>query len=176
MNRRRIMSSFALLLMVGLAACRRAQPTAAPKQHSGLGDDWLSMTTSEKTIFVEGFIEGRYVGADDICNTGLVILPKKHRPGDENLSEYERCGAMSGRYSHQDPKTGEDAYIRVIDTFYSHPECRPMPYFTLLEHLDDAEYKSGEELYQFVRSGPGWGQFTIDGIDKCLWRWPVLIK
>ena len=126
------------------------------------------MTTYEKTIFVDGFIEGRHVGAEDICDTGAVILPRKPKPGDENLSEYGRCEAMSGQYSHLDPKTGDDAYIRVIDAFYSHPECRTMPYDMLLEHLNDSEYKSGEELYQYVRSGLVWGPFTgPKGFEKC---------
>jgi hypothetical protein len=61
------------------------------------------------------------------------------------------------------------AYTNVLDDFYRHSECRRMPYSVLLEHLNDEEFKSGEDLYKFVRSGPGWGFFTgFDGIEKCL--------
>jgi hypothetical protein len=60
------------------------------------------------------------------------------------------------------------AYTIVLDDFYRHPECRSMPYSVLLAHLNDNEFKSGEDLYKFVRSGPGWGSFSIDGIARCL--------
>lgn len=83
------------------------------------------------------------------------------------------CMQLRKKYSHVEVGRGlaayTVAYTSVIDDFYKHPECRMMPYSTLLEHLDDKEYKSGEDLYKFVRSGAaGWGSFSIAGIADCL--------
>jgi hypothetical protein len=168
MDRRLLAPSAAILFALFAVACRKPQSVVqTAKSPVGFGDEWLSMTADQKATYVQGFIYGRRVGAEDICDTGVMMPPGKSQPGDENLTEYGRCLAASGQYSHRDPVTGDNAYISVIDTFYSHPECRTMPYSRLLEHLHDAEYKLGEEFYQYVRSGPPWGAFTIEGVDKC---------
>jgi hypothetical protein len=44
-----------------------------------------------------------------------------------------------------------------------------MPYMTIMQHLNDAEFKSGDDLYMLVRSGNAqWGAFSgFDGMEKC---------
>jgi hypothetical protein len=75
-------------------------------------------------------------------------------------------------YTHRQSGSVDDytrAYITVINEFYKHPECRMMPYAALMEHLNDKEYQSGEELFQAVQTRRvDWGSFSgFDGMDKC---------
>jgi hypothetical protein len=84
----------------------------------------------------------------------------------------EPCLQFSHRYTHSQAGgfTGYTSkYVSVIDDFYRHPECRAMPYAAIMEHLDDKEYKAGEDLYKFVRSGDAqWGMFSgFDGMSDC---------
>ena len=46
-----------------------------------------------------------------------------------------------------------DPYIVVLNDFYKHSECRTTPYATLMNHMNDAEFTTGEALYKRVRSG-----------------------
>jgi len=125
------------------------------------------MSSTEKSSYVLGFIDGWNSGAADRCLSDT-IYSGRHYPHEDTMTPEGACMADSKHFTRRVMMSDDaSAYTGVIDTFYSHPECRTMPYFALLEHLDDAEYKSGEELYQYVRSGPPWGQFSVDGIDKC---------
>jgi len=59
-------------------------------------------------------------------------------------------------------------YASVLDTFYEHPECRVMPYVVLLQHLNDKEFRSGEDLFKLVHTEhpTGWGLFS--GFEPCI--------
>ncbi|HEY5055861.1 MAG TPA: hypothetical protein VII58_06855 [Acidobacteriaceae bacterium] len=127
----------------------------------------MAMTAAEKTTYVMGFIDGWNEGASERC------LAEANRPGppwphEDTMTPEGACMADGKHFTRGVIMTDDvSAYTSVIDAFYSHSECRMMPYPVLLEHLDDAEYKPGEEFYQFVRSGPPWGAFSIEGVDKC---------
>jgi hypothetical protein len=110
-----------------------------------------------------------------------LTIPNDKKPDDgvlpipSGLCRHARDGFSKARFAGGNPTDGRGsmvdvaAYTQVLDHFYSHPECRRMPYSIVLSHLNDREFKSGEDLYHFVRSGPGWGSFSgFDGIEKCL--------
>jgi len=135
----------------------------------GLGDDWLAMTPAERASTVDMFIGGWNVGSIDTCWALLGSISVDAWPGRGKTPPADLCNAATKQFTHVNLATGDvSAYTSVIDTFYSHPECRTMPYGLLLEHLNDAEYKPGEQFYQYVRSGLVWGHFTgPNGFEKC---------
>jgi len=133
------------------------------------------MTLIQKQIYVSGFLDGNNSGSAGLCfdleqQTNIVELKP---PRDLDPSDHP-CMRIRRSYSHGNSfQIGTfgyvEPYITVIDDFYKHAECRAMPYPFLMEHLDDAEYRSGEDLYKFVRSGDAaWGSFSgFDGIENC---------
>ena len=82
---------------------------------------------------------------------------------------YSKAHMVPPDKSSKPPTYDVSDYTTVTDTFYQHPECRVMPYVILLEHLDDKDYLSGEDLFKLVHGGhPLWGSFTgFDGMEKC---------
>jgi hypothetical protein len=122
------------------------------------------MTQREKEIFVSAYIDGNNLGASGLCNA----LERRETLRDDS------CMAWHPVYTHGDAKAIGSfnyvaPYVSVIDDFYKHSECHAMPYVFIMEHLNDAEFKSGEALYKFVRSGQAaWGSFSgFDGIEHC---------
>jgi hypothetical protein len=173
-------SLFAVVFVIG---CNRQKPIF------GSGDEWRSWNTEQKRLYVTGFVDGWSTGSLEACDkiddfTTIAQNDKAQNPSYRFDSVIPlpsaRCRLASDKFSKAqlsgaDPTSPEgmfvdvSAYTNVLDDFYRHPECRRMPYSTLLEHLNDNEFKSGEDLYKFVRSGPGWGFFSgFDGIEKCL--------
>jgi hypothetical protein len=160
---------FAFGLMTG---CRQSKPV------SGSGDEWLSWTPNEKRFFVMGFVDGSGSGSVEACvKMDDLTVVNDRKPEDGLLdTPSARCRNAYGKFSKvritgSGPRGAREdvsAYTNVLDDFYRYPECRAMPYSILLTHLDDNEFKSGEDLYKFVRSGPGWGSFSVDGIERCL--------
>jgi len=127
------------------------------------------MTSAEKAATMDAFIGGWNTGSRDTCESLLGSVSVKAWPGGGKTPIEDLCRTSSKQFTHGNVAVGDlSAYTNVIDTVYSHPECKPMPYFVMLEHLHDGEYKPGEEFYQYIRSGPPWGAFTgFDGIEKC---------
>lgn len=113
---------------------------------------------------MSAYLDGNGSGTTALCNA----LDRREVLGDES------CMRSRPAYTHGDARVlGSlryvDPYVAVIDDFYKHAECRAMPYRAIMKHLNDAEYKSGEELYKFVRAGDAaWGAFSsFDGIENC---------
>lgn len=164
--------SVAILALGLMGGCKQTQPV------SGSGDEWRSWTPNEKRFFVRGFVDGSGSGSVEACakmDDLTVVNDQKPEDGLVDTPSV-RCRQAYGKFSKiriagsgpKEARVDVSAYTNVLDDFYSHTECRAMPYSILLTHLDDNEFKSGEDLYKFVRSGPGWGFFSIDGIEKCL--------
>ena len=168
-----------LLTLCLISGCKQAKPI--PES----GDEWLSLTPKEKQRYVIGFVDGWTVGSYTACrkiddfavldNNKSEDMARKLEnviPSPSAFCMHLRPEFSKVRVSGNDatsPSIDISAYTNVLDEFYRHPECRRMPYSILLEHLNDEEFKSGEDLYKFVRSGPSWGGFTgFAGIEKCL--------
>jgi len=169
------------LILCLTAGCKQKQPIA------GSGDEWLSWTSDQKRFYVAGFVDGWGNGSSEACEKiddfttigADNVTDPTHKFDNVIPLPSSRCRHASDHFSKArlsggDPTSGRgvfvdvSVYTNVLDDFYRHPECLRMPYFVLLAHLNDREFKSGEDLYKLVRSGPGWGSFSIDGIDKCL--------
>lgn len=169
-----IVIAVAFLFCIIATSCKREKPMMAS------GDEWRSWTKDQKHAYLVGFLDGQPAGASQVCNK-MDDLTRLKNPDPQNPvdSPSLRCRNAREEYSKAhliapDPGTlggaslDVTAYSNVLDDFYRHPECRAMPYVILLSHLDDKEFKSGEELFRYVRSDPGWGSFTIPGIESCL--------
>jgi hypothetical protein len=133
------------------------------------------MTQKEKRLYVAGFINGRVLEAHDLCQKLDDAQSSSSVVPAHPLSDPGETPCLSFRFTynrfHAIPTDliGFAPYVKVVDDFYSHEECRSMPYDAILEHLDDSEFRGGEDLYQFVRSGHAeWGAFTVPGgMGKC---------
>jgi hypothetical protein len=163
-----IIANLALVLSLG---CHRAE------QPLIFGDDWQSFTRLQKESFVSGFIDGATNSAVALCNkmkSHILVLKFDNETKAPSDPADSPCLQFRPRYSHVIPGDAwklsyVDPYVQVMDDFYRHPECRIIPYTVIMDHLNDEEYKSGEDLYRFVRSGNApWGSFTgFDGMEKC---------
>jgi hypothetical protein len=83
------------------------------------------------------------------------------------------CHELTVRYSHFGRSLSPDyasQYVKVVDDFYRHPECRVIPYSMLMEHLDDGDFVDGDTLFRQVRAGKiNFGFFSAwDGVEDCL--------
>lgn len=157
-----------LAVAMGLSAgCHRSKPQL------GMGDEWRSLSSQERQILVSAYLDGYGVGQAALCeNIDREAEQFKIAHPDPNF--LDPCAQLKGRYSHtgsiDDRASYTAAYTSVIDDFYKHPECRVMPYIDLLEHSNDREFKSGDELFHAAQTGQlHWGFFSgFDGMDKCL--------
>jgi hypothetical protein len=127
------------------------------------GDRWRSWSPLQRETYVAGFINGHSIAVEQTCEA----------LSDKGITPRDRCRDAGPRYSRMQLDGTVDGYAvpytLAIDDFYKHTECRSMPFETLLEHLNDREYKSGEDLYKLVHTGKiEWGGFSIPDIDKCL--------
>jgi hypothetical protein len=166
------LSLFAVVLVIG---CRGKKPTL------GSGDEWRSWKPIQRAAFVEGFVDGQSFGSAETCSSvddsfteGTKLPPGALMPSAVCIAArktYTRGHLISSSATLKGATFDVSEYTSVLDIFYEHPECRVMPYNVLLEHLNDKEYRSGEDLFKLVHSEHpgGWGFFTgFDGMDKCL--------
>lgn len=158
---------FAVLLLA-LCSCRN---TTAPLP--GSGEEWRRMSQREKQIFVGAFLDGNTSGNLRLCNA-LEAKVAVLKFQDGVAASDHPCLQFGPVFTHGDTKAAAtlhyvDPYVAVVDNFYTHPECRVMPYHVVMQHLDDAEFKSGADLYRSVRDGSAsWGLFSgFDGMENC---------
>jgi len=131
------------------------------------------MSQREKQIFVSAYLDGSSSGTSRLCNAleeQAAVLKFK----DGVAASDQPCLQFRPVFTHGNKSAAAtlhyvDPYVAVVDDFYMHPECRVMPYTVVMEHLADAEFKSGDDLYRSVRDGSAsWGSFSgFDGIEKC---------
>jgi hypothetical protein len=154
-----------LLIALLVTSCHHQKPMP------GMGDEWRSWSVDQRQAYVSAYLDGQSAGQSNLCRK-IQQEAEIFKLHNDTAPFTDPCEQLVDKYSHVQRGYGigpyTNAYTSVIDAFYEHPECRMMPYFVLIEHLTDKEYKSGEELFKYVRSGPDWGSFSIDGIDKCL--------
>ncbi len=178
---------FGLAMVAPILAIGCHKPTPGPQSKARFtidsGDEWRSWSPAQRTGYVEGFLDGRLSGLGQACDAA--DWQSYDIPGGSKLSPemVQLCQQKIKTYTRFTPidqlmrgaPLDVTAYTSVLDAFYAHPECRVMPFPTILNHLNDEEYMSGDELYEYLRGGanPGgrgksWGFFTgFDGMDKC---------
>jgi len=177
MNDKRLSTAVKFVLLFGclcaIPGCKRKLPVL------GSGEEWSSWSAAERRHYLVGYLEGHNAGMYETCKLTDDLAAQDGQELYSNHRPSMRCVNASRKYSKAHiVYTGEagrgkgldvSVYVKVLDIFYSHRECRIMPYEIILQHLNDQEFKSGDDLYKFVRSGPGWGAFSgFDGIEKCL--------
>jgi hypothetical protein len=172
-------------LLILAAGCHRREPAETPGSPAGktlqpqapaqmFGGHWLAMSREQKELYVSTFIEARVNGQHDLCDA------EQRKVGDymdahklHHLFYPADCESLIARYSHfEHGGSLRDAseYVKVLDDFYGHSECRVIPYGMLLDHLDDDEFVDGDTLFRKVRGGKiNFGFFSgWDGIEDCL--------
>ncbi|HEY4011186.1 MAG TPA: hypothetical protein VGM11_13615 [Acidobacteriaceae bacterium] len=156
---------------IGTLSNVSARPTAS----EWFGGRWLKMSSEEKDLYVSAYITGTVTGQHDLC------IAQDRRIGEfmdahklKHLLFPEDCEQLISNYSYFVPnysrtrKSRPSAYAKVLDDFYRHPECRMVPYFILLEHLNDKEFVDGDTLFHDVRAGKvDLGFLEIDGVENC---------
>jgi len=169
-----ISSTLLVCSILAASGCKRPTPAI------GTGDEWRSWSASKREQYLVGYVEGHLAGTSQACKLADDRAEQDGKTLYVDHFPSRRCQDAAPQYTQvhitsEDKATGRrrsldlSAYVNVLDTFYAHSECRMMPYEIILQHLNDKEYKSGDDLYKFVRSGPGWGTFSgFDGIEKCL--------
>jgi hypothetical protein len=178
MNDKHLCTALKFVLLFGclcaIPGCKRKLPVM------GTGDEWRSWSAAERRQYLVGYLEGQLAAVYKTCHLSDDFAEQDGQTLYPNHFPSRRCTDAAPKYSKArvdfaDESTGKgrsldvSVYTNVLDTFYSHRECRIMPYEIILQHLNDQEFKSGDDLYKFVRSGPGWGAFSgFDGIEKCL--------
>ena len=174
-----------LLLSILIVGCRKSTATPQPKAHFRIysGDEWRSWSPEQRAGYVQGYLDGHVFGIGQTCEAadwqsfdipgGAKLTPEMLQICQQKIHNYSRGTSvdqvMRGAAIDITPYTG------VLDAFYEHPECRVMPFPIILNHLDDEEYMTGEELFRYLQGGPNpggrgrsWGFFTgFDGMDKC---------
>jgi hypothetical protein len=157
MNTRNFLTigAFALVLLITMAA-------AAPSKQVERGQEWMSWSPAERSVFMGGFIDGYLRGSHEACKVAddLFEVGKPHRLGDEHHpSEIPsvRCEARLETYSkYKLTDSGPDfsAYTVVITEFYTkHPEYQGIPYVYLLSFLSDSKYKTADQLHEMALKG-----------------------
>ena len=132
---------------------------------------WAGIT-EHRQLYVSGFLNGQNVQIDLCDRFDYSIHSIKLEDGVRLEVNEMPCQHFIHRYTHSQVGSLADytrAYVTVIDDFYKHPECRVMPYASLMEHLDDKEYQSGDALFETAQTWRAdWGSFSgFEGMDKC---------
>jgi hypothetical protein len=160
--------SVLLILSTAIPGCRRTEPAKAVRTPVGhtlqqqtpaqmFGEHWVAMSREQKELYVSTFIESRVGGQHDLCKAeqrkiGEYMETHKLR----HLFYPVDCGELIARYSHVEgsgtPYYASE-YVKVLDDFYRHSECRVIPYSMLLDHLGDGEFVDGNTLFRNVRTG-----------------------
>jgi hypothetical protein len=142
----------AVVLLIAVAA-------ATPSKQVERGQEWMSWSPAERSVFIGGFIDGYLRGSHVACAAAddLFELDKPHRMGDGRPMPSARCEARLETYSkYKLTDSGPDvsAYTVVITEFYTrHPEYQGVPYLYLLWFLTDSNYKTADQLYQMALKG-----------------------
>lgn len=162
----RALSVLSLSLFM-LCGCR-----AHKREPISLGYEWLSWTPEQRQLYVGGFLDGQNQQIE-LCEKLDWSIRNLKLDDDVRLEANEMpCQHFVHKYTHSqvgDWNSYTRAYVSVIDDFYKHPECRVMPYAALMDHLNDKEYQSGEELFRTVQTSHGeWGSFSgFEEMRKC---------
>lgn len=171
-----------LICSAWIRGCHRSESLKVPNQSlrtarpqtrwQMFGERWLLMSPDEKELYVSAYVAGTVSGQHDLCNA------ERSQIGDfmnahkvKHLLYPGNCEELIGHYSHLETVRipwSAAVYVKVLDDFYRHPECRMIPYFLLLEHLDDKEFVDGNTLFQNVRAGKvNLGFLEIEGVENC---------
>jgi len=144
----------ALLLGSGAASSSSEKPES--------GQEWMSWSPAERTIFIAGFIDGYLRGTHQACLAAdnLFEVGKPHRLGDQDHPSdmpSARCLAevdTYSKYKRVGSKVDFSSYTDVITEFYGkHPEYQSIPNTYLLRFLSDRQYKTADQLYQMALKG-----------------------
>jgi hypothetical protein len=119
-----------------------------PTAQRDRGQEWLSWSSPQRNVYIDGFVTGFTQGTHGGCATAddLFERGQPHALGDQPST---RCLKALDSYS-KDP----EAYAAVITSFYTqHPEYQRVPFFYLLRFLSDRQFKTADQLYQMALKG-----------------------
>jgi hypothetical protein len=148
--------------------CWRASPAPEP---SDFGGQWRRWSAQERNVYVSGFLAGASTSQRALCNDFEPHILSLKRDGEDYGSGFP-CTHFEHRYSHvgiRNIDTYAQEYVQVLNDFYKHPECRVMPYSILLEHMDDKEFRTGDQMFNAVQVGELHLGFLsgFDGMERC---------
>jgi hypothetical protein len=152
----RTLNTFQLAAVCIALALFTSFATGGNPSRSSEGKEWLAWTQAERSVFIQGFIEGFWGGSESACRLAdkLFEVGKPHRLGDEPRG---RCEAGLENYTKiktTDSGTDYSVYTTVITDFYSgHPEYQNVPKVYLLSFLTDRNYKTADQLHQMAMKG-----------------------
>ena len=137
-----IVGVFSVLLVASTPARMDSQAIAT-------GEEWLSWSQQQRSVFVDAYLMGYLSGKSDAC-IGAADLFELDKPvQDLNESVDRRCFRHAKSYSKR-----ADYYTGVITQFYTeHPEYRNIPNIYLMLLLIDDRYKTADEIYQAAVKG-----------------------
>jgi hypothetical protein len=135
-----VAGTLSLLVIIGALA-------QTPSLARGRGQEWLSWSSDERTVFVGAYLQGYLMGKTYACIAAGELFGE-HKPiRDLDQMPDRRCFRRAKGYSRK-----ADDYASVISSFYSkHPEYRDIPvdYFMLLFTSD--QYRTVEDIEQGIR-------------------------
>ena len=128
----------------------------ASREKVDAGTEWLAWSSTERELYVRGFIEGYWNGslaacklADDLFEVGI-----QHRVGEGPRARCENHLEHYTKIKTSDSGFNFSAYTSVITDFYTkHPEYHNIPESYLLSLLNDRNYKTADQLYQMALKG-----------------------
>lgn len=139
------------LLLVGALSLLALTGTIAQVSQSrpGRGQEWLSWSPDERSVFIGAYLQGYLMGKTDACIAAGELF-EQHKPvHDLEETPDRRCFRHAKSYS----RTSAD-YASVITDFYlKHREYEniPVDYFMLL--FTDDRYKTVGDIEQGIAKG-----------------------
>jgi len=137
-----IVGVFSVLLLKGMAE----EP---PSSAVVTGEEWLSWSPEQRTVFVDAYLMGYLRGKSNACIGAAELFEVGKPVHDLNESVDRRCFRHAKSYSR-----GADHYANLITEFYrEHPEYRNIPNVYLMVLLTDDRYKTADEIYEAAVKG-----------------------
>jgi hypothetical protein len=147
------------LLCFLLACSAKHRPT----NEAYRGDQWLAWSEVERNDWVDGYVTGYGLGAQNTCKSADDLF-ESSKP-DQDASHYSpsslpsaRCRANIDGYSKGIAKGNQTvdngAYTTVITKFYEkYPKYKNVPFIYLMSILNDSKYKTADDLYSMAEKG-----------------------
>jgi hypothetical protein len=136
-----------LPLWVGIGCRKVPEPT----HDMSPGEQWLNMSSGERTQAVSGFVAGYNLGTFQACGLLANVFEIGHTQEmneeeiQSKLSDAQLCQRKAGMYSRSDQ---DAAYVNVISTFYQrYPSQRNVPPFLLMMNMQDGFDSTVEQLH-----------------------------
>lgn len=145
----RSLAKMSILITAALAALLFAGASAKPSSQSGgTGEEWLSWTPEQRSVYVDAYLTGYTSGKTDACIAAAELFEVHKRVTPEDTLD-RRCFRHSKTYSRS-----RDDYASLLTEFYARcPERKNIPYAYLMIQLTDDRYKTAEVLCHAAEKG-----------------------